>query len=813
MKRQDKLNVFKDNFLNINYKKFSKSNKKEYNYNKIISKNNYIINNNIGNSDNYYKSNNKSNYQLAIDPINIIHKEVATSYADYIPESISDKLYNSIVRIVLYHVEATGFFMKFKLNNKEMKCLFTCFHVISDNDIDNEITIDIYFGKKGKEHHRTIELENNKRFMKAYEKEDVTLIEIIDNDRISESKYLTPDFDYEHCYQNYKYKNFYLAGYPKNHFERYISSGIITEINNYHFYYELDTRYGSSGSSIVNNKLDVIGIYDSGGKNSGTFICKILDNLKELFFNKKKYSIIKEQNIIGSLESIPKWKAQKINEQLEKAVCQIKIKTKIGTGFICKIPFPDELNYLSVLMTNNHIINEKNYKENKEIQISFDDGKINKKIITYPERKFYTSKIYDTTIIEIFPNKDDLHYFLETSQDDEKLIEDINVYVLHYPKENESKISFGFLKELSKKKYNIPKINEFDIGYTCKTEKGSSGSPILLLNTLKIIGIHWGFYPNEKKINLGTFLKYPISKFKEIKNEIILKLKINKEDLNKYICFLNDSLDDFGEWDDYFHGLEELNKINTIIYINNGKVEYEKVRKFDKIGIYEIKIIININITKATYMFHNCDNIIEINLSKFNTENITDMKGMFRGCRNLESLDLSSFDTKNVTNMEQMFAASRNLESLDLSSFNTKKVINMSEMFCDCVKLKSIVLSSFDTKNETSMGGMFMFCGNLKTLDLRAFDTKNVTDMGAMFYESCNLESIYLFSSFKTQKVTEMTSMFIFCKNLKFIDLALFNTKNVTDMKGMFHDCEHLKNIIDYSKFDKNTIFEKWTYC
>lgn len=232
------------------------------------------------------------------------------------------------MKIVLYHVEATGFFMKFKLNNKEMKCLFTCFNVISDNDINNEITIDIYFGKKGKEHHRTIELENNMRFMKAYEEEDVTLIEIIDNDRISEIKYLTPDFDYENCYQNYLYKNFFLAGYPQNHFERSISSGIIIEINNYHFYYELDTRDGSSGSPIVNNKLDVIGIYNSGGKKSGTFIYKILDNLKELFVNKKKYSIIKEQKIIGSLDSIPKWKYQKINEQLEKAVCQIKIKKK-----------------------------------------------------------------------------------------------------------------------------------------------------------------------------------------------------------------------------------------------------------------------------------------------------------------------------------------------------------------------------------------------------------------------------------------------------------------------------------------------------
>ena len=101
----------------------------------------------------------------------------------------------------------------------------------------------------------------------------------------------------------------------------------------------------------------------------------------------------------------------------------------------------------------------------------------------------------------------------------------------------------------------------------------------------------------------------------------------------------------------------------------------------------------------------------------------------------------------------------------------------------------------------------------LKSIVLSSFDTKNVTSMAGMFYECCNLESIYLSSSFKTQKVTEMTSMFIFCKNLKNIDLTLFNTKNVIDMEGMFHDCEHLKNIIDYSKFDKNTIFEKYTFC
>ena len=71
--------------------------------------------------------------------------------------------------------------MKIKLNNKEKKCFFTCFHIITDQDIQNQITIDIYFGKKGKESHREIGLYKNMRFMKTYKKEDTTLIEIIEN--------------------------------------------------------------------------------------------------------------------------------------------------------------------------------------------------------------------------------------------------------------------------------------------------------------------------------------------------------------------------------------------------------------------------------------------------------------------------------------------------------------------------------------------------------------------------------------------------------------------------------------------------------
>ena len=120
--------------------------------------------------------------------------------------------------------------MRIKIEKKEMKCLLTCKHVITQNDIDNEITINLYYGQKDNEILRRIKLEKNIRFMKTF-KVDVTLIEIIENDNISKDKYLIANLNYEYGYEIYKDKYFYLAGYPKDfHGERCISVGKIISI-------------------------------------------------------------------------------------------------------------------------------------------------------------------------------------------------------------------------------------------------------------------------------------------------------------------------------------------------------------------------------------------------------------------------------------------------------------------------------------------------------------------------------------------------------------------------------------------------------
>ena len=103
--------------------------------------------------------------------------------------------------------------------------------------------------------------------------------------------------------------------------------------------------------------------------------------------------------------------------------------------------------------------------------------------------------------------------------------------------------------------------------------------------------------------------------------------------------------------------------------IDNKEVDYEKCKKFEKIGSYEIKIKLNINLINAYCMFLGCKNIIDINLSSFDTKKTKNMGSMFDGCNNLTNLDLSNFDTKNVANMNAMFYGCYNLTNIILKEY------------------------------------------------------------------------------------------------------------------------------------------------
>ena len=155
---------------------------------------------------------------------------------------------------------------------------------------------------------------------------------------------------------------------------------------------------------------------------------------------------------------------------MEKNICKINIGKSQGTGFFCKIPFPDLNNMIPVFITNNHIINEELlYKKDEKIKIDiFEETEI--KEIDLNNRIKYTNEEYDITIIEI-KEEDKIKNYLEL---DDKIIKHIKMednkenILIGYP----NIISYECTKKIKEQmEKNICKINigkSQGTGFFCK---------------------------------------------------------------------------------------------------------------------------------------------------------------------------------------------------------------------------------------------------------------------------------------------------------------------------------------------------------
>ena len=224
-------------------------------------------------------------------------------------------------------------------------------------------------------------------------------------------------------------------------------------------------------------------------------------------------SYIKEHDIDGNSISIPTSALNVISDLSDRCICKIRLNEKrTGTGCFCAIPFPDKYNRLPVLITNNHVLKGEDIVEGKTIEFSLNNEKQKYEIKIDDKRKRYTNQKYDITFIEIKKEIDNLNInsFLDIDEDIfeenyRKIYHKKHVYLLHYPQGNLSEYSSGIMK-------GFLSDENFTFRHSCKTEKGSSGSPIINLLNHKVIGIHKGYKVNQK-FNLGTILKEPINDF------------------------------------------------------------------------------------------------------------------------------------------------------------------------------------------------------------------------------------------------------------------------------------------------------------
>ena len=269
-----------------------------------------------------------------------------------------------------------------------------------------------------------------------------------------------------------------------------------------------------------------------------------------------------------------------ILEQMENCICKINNEKGNGTGFFCFIS-----NYNKyIMLTNNHVIDEEVIKNNNKIIVTINDDK-EKIEINLNDKKLYTNKKYDVTIIEIKEEeKNKIKKYIELDNnifDDNSIIYNETLYILQYPK-------FSFNKQKGAVSYGILKgfKDEYNIIHLCSTEPGSSGSPILNISNNKVIGIHKEG-SNKYNYNIGTYLKYPINEYLNNIN-LIQKTNTIKNEIKDDFIFHDSKGNKMDKEDKKDFSAQDIlnNDSNKLkIKIKGGKMEAKKEIDFSKYKI------------------------------------------------------------------------------------------------------------------------------------------------------------------------------------------------------------------------------------
>lgn len=140
-------------------------------------------------------------------------------------------------------------------------------------------------------------------------------------------------------------------------------------------------------------------------------------------------------------------------------------------------------------------------------------------------------------------------------------------------------------------------------------------------------------------------------------------------------------------------------------------------------------------------MFYECCNLKEIGkISGWNTSNAFDMSFMFYNCCELTEIDISNWDFISATKLNNMFHNCSSLKTIIFKeNINTSKVEDMSFMLANCCNLEKdlTALCNWNTKNVLYMNNMFQNCTNIReSFDVSKWDMDNVKEFKQMLNNS-----------------------------------------------------------------------------
>ena len=197
----------------------------------------------------------------------------------------------------------TGFFCKIPFNNNFLPVLITNYHILGDNDLDNNNIIELSINGKTK---IKIKIDDSRMTYTNPDKDiDISIIEIKPEDGIKDYLEIDDDANNEILESEYKNKSIYILHYPKGDLS--VSYGVINNIKDkIKIAHLCSTEEGSSGSPILSLKsFKIIGIHYGYHKknefNYGTFINYAIIKFNEKYLGDTK--IILKQSLYNKIDN------------------------------------------------------------------------------------------------------------------------------------------------------------------------------------------------------------------------------------------------------------------------------------------------------------------------------------------------------------------------------------------------------------------------------------------------------------------------------------------------------------------------------
>lgn len=192
---------------------------------------------------------------------------------------------------------------------------------------------------------------------------------------------------------------------------------------------------------------------------------------------------------------------------------------------------------------------------------------------------------------------------------------------------------------------------------------------------------------------------------------------------------------------------------------------------------------------------------------EMDTYRANNMALLFAYCYDIVNTDAATnYYTNFVTNIASIFNYCDNISNLDLSRWNVSKITNATDAFRQCAKLSSINLNGWHMK-DANISRMLAYCNNLSNInwDNTLFDNcnfkqlffniainpslnfanLNISGSAAGIFEGSRSTELNL-TSLNVSRITNMSNMLSRSALLKNVNVTGWDTGNVTNLSGIF---------------------------